>query len=241
MTLLLRHFFHPLAGLLFEGDGGSGAGGAGDGGQGGAGDGGQGQGQGQGQGGAAGAGGDGGQGGAGGDGDTWTPPTREEWEAMQTNLGKATQQARKAQRDAEAAATRTAEEQGRFKDLYEGEQAKVGKLQQGVSRAALESTITELAGRLRFANPALAVRLVDTAGIEPSFDEETFVATVGQAERGLLEHRLKQILEETPGLAAANAPRQLPGAGNGGTGGASGNDAMNRMLRGGFGIGAGGQ
>jgi hypothetical protein len=166
--------------------------------------------------------------------DAWTPPTREEYEAQQAELESARRAAARAEQTRRQHTRQQQQQAGEFESLYKESQQELDAIRAGLASSAVESAVTQVASRLRFANPTLAHRLLDTAGIEAEVtiaDGKSKVEVPSGAET-LIEQRLRRILEENPYLAAPGAQRQLPGAGQGnGSAGGGGAADINLALR----------
>jgi hypothetical protein len=210
--------WHPRA----EGEGGAGEGGAGEGGAGGAGEGGS---------------GEGGAGGAGGE--EWTPPSREEYEAITRERDEARRSAAKADKARRERERAAAQQAGNFEELYKEEHGRVEKVTGLVRTNTITSGVHAVAERLGFNTPSIAARLIETGDltVEVDLDADTF-PELDSAAQTLIERRLTEVAQREPGLLRSGPGRMLPGAGQGGQGaGGSGNDAMNAMIRAGAGRG----
>lgn len=209
-----------ITGPRCEGDGGDG----GTGGAGGTGDGGTGTGTGGGT-------GDGGTGAAGGT-DDWTPPTREEYDAMIAERDQAKAAAARSSRAARENDRKGKTQAGQFEELYTEEKQRAEKLMTGLSTRAIKATVTEIAQRMHFRNPTLAARLIDIDGLNAQVDEETYEVEVGADVKTIIERRLTAAANADGYLLTTPPQRQLPGAGAGnGDAAAAGNAAMNAAIR----------
>lgn len=193
--------------LAVDGDGGGEAGGSGESGESGE--------SGSGESGESGSGSGGGSGGS-----EWSPPSREEWDRLQESNAELATRARTAEKRNQSAETRGKKEAGKFEELYNESEAKVGKITTGVSRMAVNAEIVATAGRLGYRNPALAASLIDTGGLDADVDldgDEPKV-TVSQATKTMIERRLTERASQDRYLVDEAKATQLAGAGGGDTG-----------------------
>lgn len=201
-------------------------------------DGGSGDGAGSGAGSGSGDGANGGQGAANGAGSgdgagEWTPPSREEYEAMQRERDEARNAAAKADRARRERERKAAEEAGNYEELHKQSSAELERVKNLVVSGAKRDAVSEVAARLRFRNPSLAHKLISLDGInaELDLDGDEPTAAVDQGGKGLIESRLKAVLEAEPYLAGEGQQRQLPGAGQGNGQTGAGHSDMNQAIR----------
>lgn len=163
----------------------------------------------------------------------WSPPTREEWEAQQTELNRARQAAARADRQRRDHTRQQQQAAGQFEELYNESRQELDAIRTGLSHSAVESAVAEAASRLRFQNPTVAHRLIDLAGIEAEvqIDGGRANVNVDQSARTLIDQRLQRLAEQEPYLLAAPSARQLPGAGHDVGGASGGAAAINQALR----------
>lgn len=135
---------------------------------------------------------------------TWTPPTREEWEATQKsiqNLEKAQKEANKeAERRrkelAEVERSKMTEDEAKDAELEEL-RAKAEEWQVSMAEAAIERQVTRLVPTLGIVDPEVVTRLLDWDNIE-------FVD--GKPADGEVEREVKNLLQAKPYLAQKGGP-----------------------------------
>jgi hypothetical protein len=218
--------------FLFDGEGG-GSGGDGGGAGDGAGNEGGGDGAGN-EGGNEGAG-QGGEGGSGGDaGADAVTMTKAEVEALEKAAATANRKLRDAQKKIDQAESAGKAAAGQHEELYNQTKAELDRVTGVVGANAINTEVATIAQRLGFKNPALAHKLIDTAGVDAEVDlsGDAPKVEVDATAKTILEARLKAVLEADPYLKGDPAQRQLPGAGQGGGGNGGGANAeMNAAIR----------
>lgn len=161
----------------------------------------------------------------------WTPPTYADWEAQQKAVAAANKRAKSLEDAAAKAEQQKAAEAGQFKELYESEQQKAERLQQGIVSAAVRSEVVAAAQRLGFQNPMIAAQLISMDGLSADLGDD-FTASVDAASKTTIEQRLQERLNADPYLKGAPPRGQLPGAGDTPPAtGNGGNAGFNAQLR----------
>lgn len=154
---------------------------------------------------AGGAGdGDGGQGAGGqGDGETFTPPTKAEWDNIQRERREAREEADRLKREKDERERKEAEDAGNYQTIAEQEKARADAAEARALKVERETRVSRIATRLKFKDPADVLhRLSDNV-----LDDDSKV-----------EKSLKDIAKAKPYLVEdAEKPRQRDlGGGDGG-------------------------
>lgn len=169
----------------------------------------------------------------------WKPPTYAELQALQAERDAAQAAKRRAEKAAQTKETAGKKEAGKFEELYNESEAKLGKVTQAVSRTFVNSEVTAAAARLGFRDPGDAARLIDTSGIEADVELEGDAPKieVSQASKAMIERRLTELATRSRYLIDESRARQSADAGGAASGRNSSPDAagghgdMNAAIR----------
>jgi len=160
--------------------------------------------------------------------------TRAEHDALIADRDAARKSAAAANRTQKDRERKLAQDGGKFEELYTAADKRAVALEQRLTRAAVSDAVQTAAARLRFRNPKLAARLIETADLtlDVDLDADTSPA-LDAAQAALVERRLKAAAETDPYLLSEAGGAMLAGAGGraGAPAGANGNAAMNAMIR----------
>jgi len=160
--------------------------------------------------------------------------TRAEHDALIADRDTARKAAAAANRTQKERERKLAQDGGKFEELYTAADKRAAALEARLTRAAVSDAVKTAAARLRFRNPALAARLIETTDLtlDVDLDADTNPA-LDAAQAALVERRLKAAAETDPYLLSEAGGAMLAGAGAraGAPGGGNGNAAMNAMIR----------
>lgn len=159
----------------------------------------------------------------------------DEVDKLKESLAEANKELRKLKNASKRAEKDGKVEAGKYEELFKDANEKAERLEGLITTTAKREAVREIAGKLRYRNPAVADRLIDLDDIDVDVDVdgETIDAVVGADAKVLIEKRLKDFAEANDYVVGDAPARQLPGAGrsSSGSGGNKGNEEMNQAIR----------